>query len=81
MSPSDINSGCGLELTIGCQFCRGAYRPLDVVVYDMLVGTMGRLGDTVSSIIRRLGNRLRREHLLPYCDQLPIFLEEALSRQ
>jgi ABC-type uncharacterized transport system substrate-binding protein len=36
---------------------------------------------TVSLIIRRLGNRLRREHLLRYCDQLPIFLEEALSRR
>src|SRR5262245_8968365 len=32
-------------------------------------------------IIRRLGNELRREHLLPYCDRLPIFLEEALSRR
>jgi hypothetical protein len=42
---------------------------------------VGGLGDTVSLIIRRLGNRLRREHLLRYCDQLPIFLEEALSRR
>ena len=35
----------------------------------------------VCRIIRRLGNRLRREHLSRYCGQLPIFLEEALSRR
>jgi len=61
------------------QFYCGAYRPLDVVVYARR--PVGGLGDTVSLIIRRLGNKLRRERLLPYCDQLPISLEEALSRR
>src|ERR1700738_2827197 len=64
---------------LACQFGCGAHRPLDVVVYARR--PVGGRGDTVSLIIRRLGNRLRREHLLRYCDQLPIFLEEALPRR
>ena len=36
------------QLTIGCQFCCGAHRPLDVVVYTRR--PVGGLGDTVSLI-------------------------------
>src|SRR5204862_6869922 len=66
-------------LGVGWRDCCGAGRRLYVVVYACR--PVGGVGDTVSLIIRRLGNRLRREHLFRYCDQLPIFLEEALSRR
>ena len=68
-----------VEAEVATLFSRYADETTDVVVYAGR--PVGGLGDTVSLIIRRLGNRLRREHLLRYCDQLPIFLEEALSRR